>query len=434
MEIDINSKFKQLIPSKRFKFIYGGRSSGKSYGIADIIILMVIGFIPFGLNAQELIQYSEGNLDYKVKPLTVLCAREIQNSIKDSVLTLLSNRIKALFPDNYDKLFNVTDTEIRCHNGGKFLFRGLYRNADKLQSIPDINICWVEEAQSISQKSMSILVPTVRENNSELWFTYNPNYDNDAVIVLKNSADPKHKVEVNINWQDNPFFSEASRIQKDTDYRVDPDLAVHTWEGHTLQQGHDYIIKLNAVTESIDRKITTNNTIEIGADLARYGNDLTVIFKRKGLEVIDYKEISKSDTVYIENEIKRIADYNKSILIKIDEGNIGGGVIDHLKKEGYNVVGVNNGAAANNKEKYANCITEQWFNMRDIIDTISIPNIPRLKQELSSRKYGYTSGNKLIVEKKEDYKKRVGKSPDYADALLLCFYKANTKNYRIRFI
>jgi len=433
IKTDINKKLKPLIESKRFKFIYGGRGGGKTYGIADILILMMIGFVPFGLSASQLKKFNRDT--YKTPKLNVLCTREIQNSIKDSVHNILENRIKVLFGNKYTKLFEITRDDIKCINGNKFLFKGLYRNVTSIQSIPNINICWIEEAQAISSESMRILLPTIRENKSEVWASYNPQFDNDAINKLKNITDDKNKTEININWQDNPFFTDALKIQKDTDYKADKEIAEHTWEGKILRQGNDFIIKKSEVNNAVNRNIKDNNNkIEIGCDLARFGSDSTVFFKRQGNKVIDYKEIKQSYVNIMMSEIEMFANYDKSILVKIDEGNIGGAVVDVLRQKGYKIAGINNGSSANDKERYSNCITEQWFNFRNIIDKISIPNLERLKNELSNRKYGYTSSGKITIEKKDDYKKRAGKSPDFADALLLCFYEVEVKEYNVRFI
>ena len=435
MEVNINKRLKKLISSKRFKFIFGSRGSGKSFGAGDILLLMVVGFIPFGLNDNQLKRYDKNDFEYHFKPLTILCTREIQNSIKDSVHSLLSARIKELFKDDWDKLFDISNNEIKCSNGSRFIFKGLYRNVTSIQSIPNIDIVWIEEAQAVSKESLDILMPTIRNNKSELWFTFNPMYDNDPIIVLKDSIKQKDKIEIDINYQDNPFFPDSLKLQKDIDYERDPILAKHIWEGETLKQGSGFILSTDEVMKCINRdiKIYDNDPIEVGCDVARYGSDSTTIFKRKGLKLIDFIEIGYSSIIDTTDAIMKITD--KESLIKVDDVGLGGGVTDLLADKGYNVIGINNGANAHDKEKYPNCISEQWFNFRDIIKKVSFGefNIPRLVAELSHRKYGYDTKYRRVVESKKDYKIRAKSSPDYADGLLLCYYKVDTE-LKIRFV
>ena len=131
----------------RYKVYYGGRGGAKSWEFADILI-------DRAMKGRELI----------------LCTREYQSSIADSVYRLLLTRISAA---GYDKYFNVTLNSIKCFNGSEFIFKGLHHNIMEIKSLEGVTICWVEEAQSVSTNSWEILIPTIRKEKSEIWISFN---------------------------------------------------------------------------------------------------------------------------------------------------------------------------------------------------------------------------------------------------------------------
>jgi hypothetical protein len=179
---------------------------------------------------------------------------------------------------------------------------------------------------------------------------------------------------------------------------------------------------------------------EIGVDVARGGSDDVVMYRRKGMKVVDRKTITpgampeKAKLVYVADEVERFAGYNKEIRIKVDDTGVGGGVTDILQSRGYTVVPVNFGAEANDKDKYPNTISEMWFEVGKIIQEIACPENARLMAELVNRKSkGLDKQGRRVVESKDDYKKRHGtKSPDDADAFLLVFYEPNANEPNIR--
>ena len=146
--------FKFLREKARYKVAYGGRGGAKSRS--------------FG--AQLLI-------DAQDEPLLVLCAREVQNSIRDSVHALLANTIRA---NGWDDFYTILDTEIRGENGSKFIFSGLSRGVDSIKSIEDVDRVWVEEANVVSDRSWEILIPSIRKAGSEIWVSFNPDAKQDA--------------------------------------------------------------------------------------------------------------------------------------------------------------------------------------------------------------------------------------------------------------
>lgn len=193
----------------RYFAIKGGRGSGKSRSIASALILRSIQ-----------------------KPMRVLCAREIQKSIRDSVKRLLDDEIDRL---GLKSMFSSTDTEIRGANGSLFLFSGLRSNIDSVKSMEGLDICWVEEAQNVSQASLDVLTPTIRKPGSQLYFSWNPKHETDPVDALFGESLPPKTVKRIVNFDDNPWFPDVLRAEMEYDRGRDPDKYAHVWRGGYLQ-------------------------------------------------------------------------------------------------------------------------------------------------------------------------------------------------------
>lgn len=195
-----------LLEDARYKIAYGGRGSAKSWQFARALLLKGA-----------------------VKPLRILCARELQNSIKDSVHKLLCDQIVDL---GLEKEYEVGDSYIRSRCGTDFIFKGLRSNAREIKSMEGIDICWVEEAQSVSETSWTLLIPTIRKPGSEIWISFNPDQETDPTYRRFVTNLPPRSIRVNINYWDNPFFSDVLREEMEYDKKNDTDLYMHVWEGH----------------------------------------------------------------------------------------------------------------------------------------------------------------------------------------------------------
>lgn len=165
-----------------------------------------------------------------------VCIREVQLTIKDSVKQLLSDKIIKL---GLQRHFTVLDNEIRGANGSLIIFRGMQSyNADSIKSLEGFDIAWVEEAQTLSEKSLELLRPTIRKPGSELWFGWNPRHRTDAVDRFFRKHPHPDAVSVLVNWRDNPWFPEVLQKEMEHDKSVDPDAAEHVWEGgYGIQSG-----------------------------------------------------------------------------------------------------------------------------------------------------------------------------------------------------
>lgn len=206
-KLQITSKLAPLFRPRRYKVMHGGRGGGKSWAVAAVLLVLA------------------GS-----RPLRILCAREIQKSMKDSVHRLLKDTIVRL---GLEAFFEVLDTEIRGANGSLFLFSGLQSHTvDSIKSFEGVDIVWVEEAHGVSKKSWDVLIPTIRKEGSEIWLTLNPDMETDETYErFIASASPDTWV-CEINWSDNPWFPEvlnherqkAKRAMLKEDYE-------HIWEG-----------------------------------------------------------------------------------------------------------------------------------------------------------------------------------------------------------
>ncbi len=153
-----------------------------------------------------------------------------------------------------------------------------------------------------------------------------------------------------------------------------------------------------------------------------WSDDRSVLWKRKGLKTLEFKVYEKLRTNELFGKIEQFADFDKEVLIKVDDTGVGGGVTDLLLSGGYNVEGVNFAQSAVNSDKYPNWISEAWFHLQSVIDEIELPNDTDLLQELTARTWNIDKKGKRAVEGKGEYKKRGNRSPDLADACILCYY------------
>jgi phage terminase large subunit len=205
-----NAKFPDrlecLFRPSRYKVLYGGRGGAKSWGVARALLIK-------GAEA----------------PLRILCAREIQKSIADSVHQLLKDQITALEMDGF---YTVRETYIQGQNGTLFTFHGLKHNVKNIKSIEGTDICWVEEAQTVSKSSWSTLVPTIRKAGSEIWVTFNPELESDETYKRFVKTPPTDAIVVKVNWSDNPWFPDVLRQEKDDLKASDEDEYLTVWEGH----------------------------------------------------------------------------------------------------------------------------------------------------------------------------------------------------------
>jgi phage terminase large subunit len=162
------------------------------------------------------------------KPEKILCARQFQNSIKDSVLSLLDEQVDTL---DLRKFYDVQRDAIYGKNGTEFIFRGLHNNHASIKSINGVTLCWVEEGQSVSEKSWETLIPTIRVPGSQFLVTYNIDLETDPTYQRFNISPPPNAYVRKVNYDENPFFPDVLREEMEWCRSTDIDAYMHIWEG-----------------------------------------------------------------------------------------------------------------------------------------------------------------------------------------------------------
>jgi phage terminase large subunit len=286
-------KLRFLFNAARYKCIYGGRGSGKSWGIARALLIMGAS-----------------------RPLRILCTREIQKSIQQSVHQLLNDQIGELGLSNF---YQVLQTEIRGKNGTEFYFSGLSNETStSLKSFEGVDIVWCEEAQTISKRSWDILIPTIRKEGSEIWITYNPELESDETHQRFVINPPPDCVTVKMDYHDNPWFPktlEQERQHAKETMRAE-DYA-HIWEGQ-CKPAVEGAIYFSAMSQTIaggrirnvphDGSLKTHVVFDLG-----FNDAMTIILAQKvagEVRVIHY----------IEGHQRTLADYNAELrALRLDD-------------------------------------------------------------------------------------------------------------------
>lgn len=223
MKVDVVKKVREVLyANARFKVLYGGRGSTKSWAIADYIILKTA----FG-------------------KFRVLCTREIQGSIKDSVYRLLVDRI---YFHKLQAFFIIQRDSIQSIYGSEIIFKGLRQNISEVKSTEGIDICWVEEAEKVAKDSWDVLIPTVRKNGSEFLISFNPEDENSDTYTrfIEKESKPVDMPGLSrawVNWWDNPWFPEVLRREMEWCRHNDPEKYEHVWGGRPKKYGQAVIFK-----------------------------------------------------------------------------------------------------------------------------------------------------------------------------------------------
>jgi phage terminase large subunit len=283
------TKLKFLFSPKRYKVARGGRGSAKSWSFARALLI---------LGSQN--------------KLRIGCFREVQKSIKDSVHKLLSDQIENLgLGAEYEIL---KDTIRNKRNGTEFLFAGLSDlTVESIKSFEGLDIAWVEEGQAVSKRSWSILVPTIRKDDSEIWVTYNPDLETDETHQRFAIDPPPNCISVLVNYTDNPWFPavlESERLECKRKYPKDyPNI----WEGkcRPAAEGAIYYDEMEAVQENgqiinlpYDPKLKVHVVVDLG-----WNDAMSIIMVQKNIS-----EVRIID--YIEDTHKKLSDYSADLHLK----------------------------------------------------------------------------------------------------------------------
>lgn len=432
-----------LTPS-RFKVLYGGRDSSKSWDTAAHSIRLA-----------------------NTLRLKFLCTRMYQNRIEESVYTLLKKQIWRFgFAKDYRILNNKI---IHEQTGSEFIFYGLARNIDEIKSVEGIDVLWIEEGHSLTEEMWDILEPTIRANNSEIWIIFNPNLITDFVYQKFILNTPENCIVRLINYTENPFLSDTSketiRQRKEEDY----EKYLHIYEGHVKQDDEEVIIKRSWLNSCVDAHlklgIEPKGEKIIGYDAADDGQDKNAFVCKHGTlinKVHQWK--AKEDELFKSSKIVRNEAKKSGSKVIYDSVGLGAGTgsnikeMNHLEKErDSNAVQVqyesfNSGGAivnqeqeyedgVKNKDFFSNVKAQAWKMVADRArnthnavtkgaqfkedEIISISSecdfIEQLLTELSTPRREYDGAGRFRVEQKATLAKRGIKSPNLADAFVMCF-------------
>jgi phage terminase large subunit len=326
---DFPEKLQPLFRPMRYKVLYGGRGGSKSWGIARALILLGAA-----------------------SPLRVLCARELQNSIQESVHRLLSDQIEALGLSGH---YDILKQGITGKNGTEFIFAGIKNNPTKIKSTEGIDIVWVEEAEKVSSESWQILIPTVRKPGSEIWVSFNPDDEKDPTYQRFVVNTPPECVLIPLSWRDNPWFPEVLRAEKDYLASVDPEAYEHVWNGKCRKHSHAQILKGKYTVAAFEQEPGWNGPY-FGADWG-FSNDPTTL-----VQCFIHEE-----TLFIRREVWGVGieldeipgvferiDGSKKYVIRAD--NARPETISYLKRNGYPLM-----AAC---EKWKGCVEDGISRLR----------------------------------------------------------------------
>lgn len=268
MNVEFPAKVVPLLKAKnRYKVLYGGRGSAKSWSVAKHLIIKAA----FG-------------------SVRILCTREYQSSIKDSVYKLLCDQITKL---KLDSFFEIQRDVIKGIYGSEFIFKGLKNNPEEIKSTEGIDYCWVEEAEKVSKLSWNVLIPTIRKEDSEIYITFNPDEEKADTYQRFVVTPSEDVISVELNYMDNRYFPEVLRREMEYCKRVDFEAYEHIWLGKFKQYSQSLIFKNKF--EVIEFETPELQEFLFGADWG-YANDPTTLVRM----------YIKEQTLYIDYEAYQI--------------------------------------------------------------------------------------------------------------------------------
>nr|DAX58489.1 MAG TPA: large terminase [Caudoviricetes sp.] len=430
-----NPYFKPLIRKARYKVLYGGRGSGKSYFLAELAVEVSrrIGTI-------------------------ILCTREFQGSLGDSVYQLLIETIDRLgYTDEFDIL---KSTITHKGTGAKFVFYGIKNNVTKIKSIQGVGVCWVEEAEAVTKNSWDVLIPSIRgDKNAEIWISFNPKNILDDTYQRFIVHPPKDSIVLKANYDINPHFADTPLLADMLECKErDEDLYRHIWLGEPVADSELAIIKPSWIEAAIDahEKLGFSATGRriLGFDVADEGDDANATVLRHGSVVTDMQQWRGQDVIYSADKVYLYAQEQDIDRIVYDNIGVGAGVKAQFRRKSGKVqtLGFNAGGAVykpdakytddkKNRDMFANIKAQAWWMVRDrfyktwravhhgdsypedqlISLSGSLHELEYLTAELSRPQVDYDQNGRVKVESKKDMKKRGIPSPNRADALVMAF-------------
>jgi len=438
----LNPALKSFWAAKaRNRVLYGGRASSKSWDAA--------GFATFLAS------------NYKLR---VLCVRQFQNKIEESVYTLLKHQIDRF---GLTSTFRILDNKIISRKtGSEFLFYGLWRSIDEIKSLEAIDILWIEEGHNLTAAQWKILEATIRKQGSQVWIIFNPRLSTDFTYKRFVTNPPRSTVVRKINYDENPFLSQTMRGVIEAAKAEDFEEYEHIYLGVPKDDDENVVIKRSWVMAAIDfhqkRGIEPTGRKRVGFDVADSGKDLCAEIYAHGFAAL-WGDMWKGQEDELLKSCTRVyasaADRGASITYdSIGVGASAGAKFAEInaargdgKRIGY--CKFNAGAAVfkpesiyastqtKNKDMFANIKAQAWWLVADrfkntynaahngaefsedelISISADIPYLEQLIDELCTPKRDFDATGKVKVESKKDLAKREVDSPNLADAFIMAF-------------
>ncbi len=424
----------------RNRVLYGGRASSKSWDAAGFAVYLAANY-----------------------RLRILCVRQFQNKIEESVYSLLKVQIDRF---GLKKAFRVLDNKILGRKtGSEFLFYGLWRSIDEIKSLEGIDILWIEEAHNLTESQWEILEPTIRKAGSQIWIVFNPRLASDFVYRRFVREPPPRTVTRLINYDENPFLSrtmldviEAAKAEDFEDYQ-------HVYLGVPKDDDDDALIKRSWILAAIDAHtalgIEPTGRKRIGYDVADSGADKCAAVYAHG-PLVSWADLWKAGEDELLKSCTRVWTAARERQASITYDSIGVGASAGAKFNELNA-GIrdfmpvqhskfNAGAAVHrpdalyqpptkNKDMFANIKAQAWWLLADrfratynavrkgqpikddelISLSADLPHLEALIDELATPKRDYDQLGRVKVESKKDLAKREVPSPNLADALVMAF-------------
>ncbi len=428
-EIKINQAYKFLWTEEKTRFVVlkGGSGSGKSHAVCQYMLTRMIS--EPGFNS--------------------ICARKIGRTLKFSVFAQIKQIISAM---NLTEFFHInnTDKEVRYKpNKNQMFFVGM-DDPEKIKSVTaehgNIEAIFLEEASEFNQPDLDIFNTRLRGDTGitkQIVLAFNP--ISEEHWLKKAFWDEKQYTDVRISettYKDNEFLDPGYRKQLESYQHTNPYFyAVYCRGEWGSVEAGDTIIPYQLAHEARYRtEVENEGRLQVGLDVARYGDDQTVAYIRRGMKVLGKRSIP-GHVSRPGKTSKPIADMVLSLLaihiqkgeqctINVDATGVGSGAVDMLrlltrKRKNITIVEVDFGGKAENNAAYGNTVTEMYYNMNTILPKAQLlPHDGDVIPELTKRKYRHDNKRPVMwIEKKADFKKRLTKSPDSADALVLAFYE-----------
>ena len=439
----LNPVLKEFWKTKaRNKILYGGRASSKSWDAA--------GFAIYLANT------------YKLR---FLCARQIQNKIEESVYTLLKTQIWRFgLQHNFEILKNKI---INIKTGSEFVFYGLWRNIDEIKSLEGIDVCWIEEAHSLTEEQWEVLDPTIRKEGSEFWVIFNPKLATDFIYQKFIANTPSNTVKRLINYTENPFLSKTIIDVIEEKKSEDYESYCHIYLGQAIADDELSIIKRSWVNASIDAHLKLEfepSGIKVtGYDVADDGGDKNATAYRQGSVLLEVDDWQGDEDGLLQSNDRAFNAYANSDII-YDSIGVGAGAGARFKElnakhpaiadRAYYKFNAGEGVAnpkklydanaqTTNEEMFSNLKAQAWWQLAErfrntynainnghtytpdklisLSGDIDEDTLERLAVELCSPRKDSDGNSRFKVESKRDMIKRGIKSPNLADAVVMAF-------------